>query len=53
MLDVDAVDESNIRLAGSVNSFYSRQLAVAAAKHVAGVRHVIDDISVIDRTSSD
>jgi hypothetical protein len=43
---VEVIDDSIIRLSGSVGSYYSRQLAVATAKRVAGVRHVIDEILV-------
>jgi len=45
-VEVEAVDDSVVRLSGSLGSFYSRQLAVAAARRVAGVRRVIDEISV-------
>jgi hypothetical protein len=37
---------STVRLSGQVASFYLRQLALEAAKHVAGVQRVIDDLEV-------
>ena len=38
-----------VTLSGSVSSFFPRQLAVAAAKRVAGVRQVVDDLEVVYR----
>jgi osmotically-inducible protein OsmY len=38
------VESGTVRLSGRVPSFHLRQLAISAAKHVAGVRHVIDGI---------
>ncbi|HTN73908.1 MAG TPA: BON domain-containing protein [Pirellulaceae bacterium] len=35
-----------VRLTGSVSSFYLRQLAVACAQRVAGVRSVVDELHV-------
>ncbi len=35
-----------VRLSGQVASFYLRQLALEAAKHVAGVQYVVDEIEV-------
>jgi osmotically-inducible protein OsmY len=35
-----------VKLTGFVGSFYLRQLAVETTKHVAGVRHVLDDLEV-------
>ena len=35
-----------VRLSGQVQSFYLRQLALMAARRVAGVTHVADDIEV-------
>lgn len=37
---------STVRLSGEVATFYLRQLALSAAKHVAGVQCVDDDIEV-------
>lgn len=44
---VSAVD-GEIRLRGSVSSYYLRQLAISVAQHVAGVLRVIDRIEVQD-----
>src|SRR5687768_4382677 len=35
-----------VRLSGQVASFHLRQLALEAAKHVAGVQCVVDDLEV-------
>jgi len=35
-----------IGLSGRVRSFYLRQMAIALAKQVAGVRRVVDDLEV-------
>ena len=43
-----SAEDGSIRLGGSVSSFYLRQLAVAVARRVAGVRHVEDTIFVED-----
>ena len=42
---VDA-GQGTVRLNGKVPTFHLRQLAVAAARRVAGVRHVVDELSV-------
>jgi DNA-binding response OmpR family regulator len=39
-------DGTTIHLSGRVESFYLRQLAINAAKRVAGVQHVIDKLEV-------
>ena len=41
-----SVDADTVVLAGQVNSFYERQLAVEFTRRVAGVIHVIDLIEV-------
>jgi hypothetical protein len=46
-LTVDATGPETIHLSGALRSFYLRQLAVATAKHVSGVRHVSDGIHVL------
>ena len=47
-------DEGTVRLSGSLRSFFLRQMAVALAKRVAGVRHVLDDLEVdLEEVSSD
>ena len=43
---VEALDETVVRLSGPLASFHARQVAVATAKRVAGVRRIIDDIVV-------
>ena len=40
------VDGGSVRLSGSVSSFHVRQLALSITSHVAGVRHIVDDIAV-------
>lgn len=40
------VDRGTVRLAGTVQSFHLKQLAVSLAKHAANVRHVVDDLEV-------
>lgn len=35
-----------VRISGSVHSFFMRQMAVALATQVAGVRGVVDDLEV-------
>jgi osmotically-inducible protein OsmY len=37
---------STVKLSGQVATFYLRQLALAAARRVAGVQYVADDIEV-------
>ena len=44
-IDIHA-DGGLIRLSGPVHSFFLRQLAIATASRVAGVRQVIDDLEV-------
>lgn len=39
-------DRGSVRLAGTVKSFYVRQLAVSLARHVAGVVEIIDELEV-------
>jgi hypothetical protein len=43
-----AVEHGVVRLAGIVPTFYDRQLIAALASHVAGVRHVDDQLAVGD-----
>jgi osmotically-inducible protein OsmY len=45
-LDVEA-HNGVITLRGVVPSFYVRQLAIACARRVAGVRHVVDHIKTL------
>ena len=40
------VEEGIVRLSGPVHSFFLRQIAIALAKQVVGVRQVIDDLEV-------
>jgi len=40
-------DGATIHLSGQVGSFYLRQLAISAAKRVAGVQQVIDEVEVL------
>jgi osmotically-inducible protein OsmY len=40
------VDGGTVRLSGQVASFYLRQLALSAARRVAGVQCVVDEIEV-------
>lgn len=40
------VEGDSVTLAGPVNSFYERQIAIASAQRVAGVMHVTDRITV-------
>ena len=40
------VEEGTVRLSGPVRSFFLRQMAIALAKQVVGVRQVIDDLEV-------
>lgn len=40
------VADGSVVLAGPVNSYYARQLALAAASRVAGTRHIVDEIEV-------
>lgn len=42
---VDA-ERGNVRLKGTVPTFHLRQLAVASARRVAGVRNVVDELTV-------
>ena len=44
-LDVQA-SGSIVTLRGLVTTFYERQLALQASRQVAGVRHLIDEITV-------
>ena len=39
-----------VRLSGQVASFYLRQLAIGAARRVAGVQRIIDEIEVSPTT---
>lgn len=39
-------ESGTVRLSGPVGSFFLRQMAIAMAKRVAGVRHVVDDLEV-------
>jgi osmotically-inducible protein OsmY len=39
-------EKGTVRLSGHVGSFFLRQMAIAMAKRVAGVRHVVDDLKV-------
>ena len=39
--------EGNLTLRGKVNSFFLRQMAYAAVKHVAGVEEVCDRLEVV------
>ena len=39
-------DGSAVTLRGLVTTFYERQLALQASRQVAGVRHLIDEITV-------
>jgi osmotically-inducible protein OsmY len=39
-------EAGTIRLAGSVGSFYAKQVAISAARQVAGVTTVIDELDV-------
>jgi osmotically-inducible protein OsmY len=39
-------ESGTVRLCGPVGSFFLRQMAIAMAKRVAGVRHVVDDLEV-------
>jgi len=38
--------EGIVRLSGSVDSYFLRQMAIALAKQTAGVRHIVDDLKV-------
>ena len=49
-LQVDSLDPGTVRLAGEVQSFYARQIAVELARRVPGVRQVNDGIQVADGT---
>lgn len=40
------VDAGAVKLTGSVGSFFLRQVAIALAKQVSGVRHVLDEVKV-------
>lgn len=39
-------ERGTVSLSGSVRSYFLRQMAVALAKRVAGVRHVVDGLEV-------
>jgi hypothetical protein len=45
------VQDGVVTLAGSVPTFYLRQLATACARRVAGVRNIIDGIEVFDHVA--
>jgi osmotically-inducible protein OsmY len=40
-----------VRLSGSVSSFHVRQLALAVTIQVEGVRHIVDEIHVVETHS--
>lgn len=40
------VHATAVRLTGSVASFFRRQVAIALAKQVSGIRHVLDELEV-------
>jgi len=40
------VDNGIVSIVGTVHSFYERQLAIACVQRVAGVREVLDRLSV-------
>ena len=42
------VEQGNVTMEGIVRSFYERQLALACARRVAGVRRITDHIRVLD-----
>ena len=46
-LTVTAADGS-VTLRGKLNTFHQKQLALNACRRVAGVRKIIDEISVVD-----
>ena len=39
-------EDRTVRLSGSVDSFFIRQMAIALAKQTAGVRQIVDDLEV-------
>ena len=39
-------DEGTVRLTGKVSSYHLRQIAITAAKQVAGVREVVDGVEI-------
>jgi osmotically-inducible protein OsmY len=47
-LDVEVAGDSTVHLSGSVCSLHCRQLAIAAAQRVTGVRKVIHELRVPD-----
>lgn len=46
-----AAHDGQIVLSGRVGTYYRRQLALAGARRVAGVRSIIDQIEVLPRPS--
>jgi len=50
-LEVEA-SNSTVRLRGLVTTFYERQLALQASRQVAGVRQLIDEITVQEHAHS-
>lgn len=49
-LRVEVIDDM-VLVAGSVSTFHERQLAIECCKRVAGVRQVVDEMTVYSSTA--